>query len=87
LRIGSTLRSKLTEDLASIKNRIIRWLDRYFAEFTQVYPACGKMALAAALEMTPFPQDIEGKIAEELFFLYRKVEDEDATVAESKASH
>jgi len=27
LRNGSTLRSKLTEDLSSIKNRIIRWLD------------------------------------------------------------
>lgn len=46
LRIGSTLRSKLTEDLASIKNRIISWLDRYFPEFTQVFPAFGKMALA-----------------------------------------
>jgi len=73
LRIGSTLRSKLTEDLASIKNRIIRWLDRYFPEFTQVFPTFGKMALAA-LEMTPLPQDIEGKTAEELVFLYRKVE-------------
>ncbi|MCM3790811.1 IS110 family transposase [Domibacillus indicus] len=73
LRIGSTLRSKLTEDLASIKNRIIRWLDRYFPEFTQVYPAFGKMALAA-LQMTPLPQDIEGKTAEEIVFLYRQVE-------------
>jgi len=73
LRIGSTLRSKLTEDLASIKNRIIRWLDRYFPEFTQVFPSFGKMALAA-LEMTPFPQDIKGKTAEELVFLYREVE-------------
>ncbi|MFS0892542.1 IS110 family transposase, partial [Peribacillus frigoritolerans] len=72
LRIGSTLRSKLTEDLASIKNRIIRWLDRYFPEFTQVFPAFGKMALAT-LEMTPLPQDIDGKSAEELVFLYRKV--------------
>ena len=72
LRIGSTLRSKLTEDLASIKNRIIRWLDRYFPEFTQVFPTFGKMALAT-LEMTPLPQDIDGKSAEELVFLYRKV--------------
>ncbi|MEY9977867.1 transposase [Lysinibacillus sp. RC79] len=37
LRIGSTLRSKLTEDLASIKNRIIRWLDRYFPEFSSFF--------------------------------------------------
>ena len=73
LRIGSTLRSKLTEDLSSIKNRIIRWLDRYFPEFTQVYPTFGKMAFAT-LEKTPLPQDIVGKTAEELVFLYRQVE-------------
>ena len=73
LRIGSTLRSKLTEDLASIKNRIIRWLDRYFPEFTQVFPSFGKMALAT-LEITPLPQDIEQKNAEQLVFLYRQVE-------------
>ncbi|HWL24448.1 MAG TPA: IS110 family transposase [Ureibacillus sp.] len=73
LRIGSTLRSKLTEDLASIKNRIVRWLDRYFPEFRQVYPAFGKMALAT-LEMTPLPQDIVGKTSEELVLLYRQVE-------------
>ena len=73
LRIGSTLRSKLTEDLSSIKNRIIRWLDRYFPEFTQVYPTFGKMAFAS-LEKTPLPQDIIGKTAEELVFIYRQVE-------------
>jgi len=73
LRIGSTLRSKLTEDLSSIKNRIIRWLDRYFPEFTQVYPTFGKMAFAT-LEKTPLPKDIVGKTAEELVFLYRQVE-------------
>ena len=73
LRIGSTLRSKLTEDLSSLKNRIIRWLDRYFPEFTQVYPTFGKMAFAT-LEKTPLPQDIVGKTAEELVFLYRQVE-------------
>ncbi len=73
LRIGSTLRTKLTEDLTSIKNRIVRWLDRYFPEFRQVYPAFGKMALAT-LEMTPLPQDIVGKTPEELVFLYRQVE-------------
>ncbi|ATP40871.1 IS110 family transposase [Solibacillus sp. R5-41] len=72
LRIGSTLRLKLTEDLASIKNRIIRWLDRYFPEFTQVFPSFGKMALTA-LERTPMPQDIQGKTAEELVFFYRQV--------------
>ena len=53
LRVGSTFRGKLTEELGSVKNMIIRWLDRYFPEFTQVFPSFGRMALAA-LECTPF---------------------------------
>lgn len=46
LRAGSTFRSKLTEELGAVKNMIIRWLDRYFPEFTQVFPSFGKMAMA-----------------------------------------
>lgn len=34
-------------------NKMIRWTDKYFPEFAQVFPSFGKMALAA-LEMTPF---------------------------------
>jgi transposase len=60
LRVGSTFRSKLTEELGAVKNMIIRWLDRYFPEFTQVFPSFGKMALAV-LECTPFPSDFHQK--------------------------
>ncbi len=73
LRNGATLRSKMQEDLNAIHNRIIRWIDRFFPEFTQVFKDFGKMAYAA-LEMTPFPSDIKGKSPEELLFLYRQVE-------------
>lgn len=73
LRVGSTFRSKLVEELGSVKNRIIRWLDRYFPEFTQVFPSFGKMALAA-LECTPFPSDLHQKQPDEVLTLYRKVE-------------
>ena len=52
LRVGSTFRSKLTEELGAVKNMIIRWLDRYFPEFTQVFPSFGKMAMAV-LETPP----------------------------------
>ena len=57
LRVGSTFRGKLTEELGAVKNMMIRWLDRYFPEFTQVFPSFGKMALAV-LECTPFPSDL-----------------------------
>lgn len=73
LRVGATLRSKLVDEQGAITNQMIRWLDRYFPEFTKVFPSFGKMALAA-LEMTPFPSDLVDKEPEELLNLYRKVE-------------
>ncbi|MEK5079128.1 IS110 family transposase [Solibacillus sp. FSL W7-1436] len=73
LRNGATLRSKIQEDLNALQNRIIRWLDRFFPEFTQVFKSFGKMAYAV-LEMTPLPTDIVGKSPEELLFLYRQVD-------------
>ena len=73
LRNGSTLRSKIQEDLNALQNRIIRWLDRFFPEFTQVFKSFGKMAYAV-LEMTPLPTDIVGKSPEELLSLYRQVD-------------
>lgn len=73
LRNGATLRSKIQEDLNALQNRIIRWLDRFFSEFTQVFKNVGKMAYAA-LEMTPLLADIQGKTPEESLFLYRQVE-------------
>ncbi|KZO01103.1 IS110 family transposase [Pseudobacillus badius] len=73
LRVGSTFKSKLTEELGAVKNSIIRWLDRYFPEFTQVFPSFGKMALAV-LECTPFPSDLHQKQPDEVLSLYREVE-------------
>ncbi|WP_341299573.1 IS110 family transposase [Lysinibacillus sp. FSL H8-0500] len=73
LRNGATLRAKIQADLNALQNRIIRWLDRFFPEFTQVFKSFGKMAYAV-LEKTPFPMDIQGKTLEELLFLYRQVE-------------
>lgn len=73
LRNGATLRTKIQEDLNALQNRIIRWLDRFFPEFTHVFKSFGKMAYAV-LEMTPLPSDIKGKTPEELLFLYRQVD-------------
>lgn len=73
LRVGASLRSKLVEELGSVSNKLIRWTDRYFPEFAQVFPSFGKMALAA-LEHTPFPSDLAGKEPDEVLMLYRKSE-------------
>lgn len=47
LRNGTTLRAKIQEDVNALQNRIIRWLDRFFPEFTQVVKNFGKMACGA----------------------------------------
>lgn len=73
LRAGSTFRGKLTEELGTVKNMMIRWLDRYFPEFTQVFPSFGKMAMAV-LECTPFPSDLHQKQPDEVISLYRKAQ-------------
>ena len=73
LRVGATLRGNLVEEMNTMKNKMIRWTDRYFPEFQQVFPSFGKMALAV-LECTPFPSDIAGKEPMELLELFRKVE-------------
>ncbi|WLR50575.1 IS110 family transposase [Bacillus tianshenii] len=73
LRVGSTLRSKLIEEQGAVRNQMIRWLDRYFPEYTQVFPTFGKMALAV-LETSPFPCDLAQKEAEELLDELRQVE-------------
>ncbi|MGD7009372.1 IS110 family transposase [Metabacillus sp. 84] len=73
LRTGATLRATMTEELASIQNKMIRWTDKYFPEFAQVFPSFGKMALAA-LETTPFPSDLADIGLEDLLNRYRQVE-------------
>ena len=73
LRVGATLRGNLVEEMNAVKNKMIRWTDRYFPEFQQVFPSFGKMALAV-LECTPFPSDITGKEPMELLELFRQVE-------------
>lgn len=73
LRNGASFRLKLQEDLAALKNRIIRWTDRYFPEFQWVFKDLGKNALAV-LEKTPFPTDVQSKNLEELLQIYRQVE-------------
>ncbi|WP_205207654.1 IS110 family transposase [Bacillus sp. P14.5] len=73
LRNGSSLRSKIQEDLTALKNRMIRWIDLYFPEFHHVFKSFGKNA-CAVLEKTPLPIDFDGKSDEALIELYKSVE-------------
>lgn len=72
LRNGAAFRAKLQEQLAALKNRMIRWTDRFFPEFQYVFKDFGKNALAV-LEKTPLPEDLHGKELTELLPLYREV--------------
>jgi transposase len=58
-------RNKLTEELGAVKNMMIRWLDRYYPEFTQVFPSFGKNGFAV-LEFTLFPSDLHQKQPDEI---------------------
>lgn len=73
LRVGATLRASFVEELNTVKNKLIRWTDRYFPEFMEVFPSFGKMALAT-LACTPFPSDVANKEPEALLEVYRQVE-------------
>ena len=73
LRVGSTRREKMVEEQASIQNQMIRWTDRYFPEFRNVFPSFGKMALAV-LDTTPFPEDVLDQEPDQLLDVYRSIE-------------
>ncbi|WP_078546627.1 IS110 family RNA-guided transposase [Litchfieldia alkalitelluris] len=73
LRNGASLRSKIQEDLSALRNRIIRWIDRFFPEFHLVFKKLGKTA-CAVLEKSPLPSDVKGKEIHELVELYRTVD-------------
>lgn len=74
LRNGAAFRTNLQEQLAALKNRMIRWTDRFFPEFQYVVKDFGKNALAV-LEKTPLPEDFHEKELSELIPLYREVGD------------
>lgn len=71
--VDATLRNQLVEERCAVRNKLIRWLDRYFPEFTQVFSDFGKTAMAA-LECSPFPGDVIAKTTEKLLHHYRQVE-------------
>jgi transposase len=65
LRRGTAYRARLKEQLASNKNRIRRWLDLYFPEFSSIFKGLGQHA-QAILKHAPLPEDLLVFTAEEL---------------------
>lgn len=65
LRRGTSFRARLKEQQASIQNRIRRWLDLYFPEFTTVFKGLGQHA-QAILSLAPLPEDLLSFTGEEL---------------------
>jgi len=73
LRQGSLIRWTLKKDIVTIKNRISRWIDKFFPEFSTVYKSLGQNA-CAILKQTPLPVDIWNRETKDLIELYRETE-------------
>jgi transposase len=72
LRRGTAFRARLKDQSASNQNRIRRWLDLYFPEFTSAIKGLGKQA-QAILKYAPLPEDLLIFSPEELIgFLQEK---------------
>ncbi|UOR11231.1 IS110 family RNA-guided transposase [Halobacillus amylolyticus] len=74
LRNGSSMRWKLKEEHARLKNQMTRWLDQYFPEFKTVIKGFGQLA-CAILKHTPLPEDLLHQEVEELALIYREKAD------------
>ncbi|WP_377890277.1 IS110 family transposase [Alkalihalobacillus sp. R86527] len=65
LRRGTAFRVRLKEQVASIQNRIRRWIDIYFPEFSTIFKGLGQQA-QAILNYFPLPEDLRIFSKEEL---------------------
>ncbi|MBN8211171.1 IS110 family transposase [Bacillus sp. NTK071] len=65
LRRGTAFRVRLKEQVASIQNRIRRWIDLYFPEFSIIFKGLGQQA-KAILHYFPLPEDLRIFSKEEL---------------------
>lgn len=57
IRAGYALRESLLEERSILKNKLHRWIDKYFPELFTVFRDFGAMMLAV-LEKTPLPADL-----------------------------
>lgn len=72
IRKAYEIREEQLKKLWVVKNKVQRWLDVYFPEFTEVFSSWeGKTALMT-LELFPTPQQIISHEAEEILGIWRK---------------
>jgi len=72
LRVAMNHRERLNKDLNGIKNRIVRWLDMYFPEFTEVFKNWEGKAALSTLKNIAFPNKISNKKPQEIVDIWRK---------------
>ncbi|SHH85518.1 Transposase [Caloranaerobacter azorensis DSM 13643] len=58
LRLAMDERSEIIKDLNSIKNKVERWLDKYFPEFFKVFKKWEGKGAIIILKYFPFPNEI-----------------------------
>ncbi|MGJ9386237.1 IS110 family transposase, partial [Salipaludibacillus sp. CF4.18] len=71
LRKGTSFRARLRKELSATQNRIRRWMDLYFPEFSSVYKGLGEQA-CAILKHTPLPVDVMVYSAEKIVHTHRE---------------
>jgi len=67
LREAVSERERLVEDQVRLNNRMVRWLDVYFPEFTQVFKDWKGKTARVILELYPTPASIVAAGAEAIF--------------------
>lgn len=65
IRAGYSIEEALIKERSVLKNKLHRWIDKYFPEIFQVFSDFGAMVLAV-LEETPLPADIVDRTPAEL---------------------
>ncbi len=60
------------DQLVSLGNRIVRWIDLYFPEFRCVFPDWTVLRSLASLQAFPLPSDLQGRVVGEVIEHWRK---------------
>lgn len=72
LRVAMGHRKSLIETLNGIQNNIVRWLDMYFPEFTEVFKNWEGKAALCTLRHIPLPEEVRKKEPEEIVDIWKE---------------
>lgn len=71
LRNAMDIKSDIDDRLNTVKNRINRWLDRFFPEFTTVFKGITTKTAIKTLKEFPLPEEITKMSADEIVLRWR----------------